>query len=78
MGFDIPAAGNFQIPVSVTQTYRQFRNYVITPILRQSPPIVSFRDLSAQDQQFGFRNMPQRLLDPRPEHNNGFPDLFSV
>lgn len=78
MGFDIPAAGNSQIPVSDTQTYRQFGNYVITPIPRQSPLIVSFRDLSAEDQPLGFRNMPEPRLDPHLEHSNGLPDLFGA
>lgn len=78
MGFDIPAAGNSQIPVSDAQTYRQFGNYVITPILRQSPLILSFWDLSAQDQPLGFQNMPQRRLDPHLEHSNGLPDLFGA
>jgi DNA (cytosine-5)-methyltransferase 1 len=34
MGFDEPGEGNFRIPVSDTQAYRQFGNAVVVPVVR--------------------------------------------
>ena len=51
MGYDKPGEANFKIPVSDTQSYKQFGNSVVVPVIEEIARIMKPHILSLKDEE---------------------------